>query len=116
MSKLRQLIRLQTSHLSVRELSRALTLSVGAVSKYLTAVRAAGLTAEAIESLSDAELEARVFGPAVPAAPSRFAAIDFGWVHTELKRHRHVTLRLLWEEYHERAGRSRRCAGHACGI
>jgi transposase len=104
MSKLRQLIRLQTSTLSVRELSRALTLSVGAVSKYLTAVRAAGLTAEAAERLSDAELEARVFGPAVPATPSRFAAIDFGWVHTELKRHRHVTLRLLWDEYRERVG------------
>ena len=104
MSKLRQLIRLQTSNLSVRELSRALALSVGAVSKYLTAVRAAGLTPEAIESLADAELEARVFGPSVPAAPSRFAAIDFGWVHTELERHRHVTLRLLWEEYRERAG------------
>ena len=103
MSKLRQLIQLQTSNLSVRELSRALALSVGAVSKYLAAVRAAELTAAAIESLSDAELEARVFGPAVPAPPSRFAVIDCGWVHTELKRHRHVTLRLLWEEYRERA-------------
>jgi transposase len=104
MSKLRQLIRLQTSNLSVRELSRALALSVGAVSKYAAAVRAAGLTAEAAEPLSDAELEARVFGPAAPAAPSRFAPIDVGWVHTELKRHRHVTLRLLWEEYRERVG------------
>lgn len=104
MSKLRQLIRLQTSNLSVRELSRALALSVGAVSKYAAAVRAAGLTAEAAEPLSDAELEARVFGPSAPAAPSRFAPIDVGWVHAELKRHRHVTLRLLWEEYRERVG------------
>ena len=36
MSKLKQLIGLQSSNLSVRALSRALGLSVGAVSKYLT--------------------------------------------------------------------------------
>jgi hypothetical protein len=41
MSKLRQLIALQTSNLGVRALARALGLSVGAVSKYL---RAAALT------------------------------------------------------------------------
>ena len=35
MSKLKQLIELQSSNLSVRALSRALGLSVGAVSKYL---------------------------------------------------------------------------------
>jgi hypothetical protein len=27
---------------------------------------------------------------------------DYAWVHTELKRHGHVTLQLLWEEYVER--------------
>ena len=41
MSKLKQLIGLQTSNLSVRELARALGLSIGAVSKYQRAVRAA---------------------------------------------------------------------------
>ena len=40
MSKLKQLIGLQTSNLSVRALARALGLSIGAVSKYLHAVRA----------------------------------------------------------------------------
>ena len=40
MSKLKQLIGLQSSNLSVRALGRALGLSVGAVSKYLRAVRA----------------------------------------------------------------------------
>ena len=37
MSKLKQLIGLQSSNLSVRGLARALGLSVGAVSKYLRA-------------------------------------------------------------------------------
>ena len=27
-----------------------------------------------------------------------------GAIHGELRRHRHVTLRLLWEEYRERHG------------
>ncbi len=42
MSKLKQLIGLQASNLSIRALARALGLSVGAVSKYLRVVRAAG--------------------------------------------------------------------------
>ncbi len=44
MSKLKQLIGLQSSNLSIRAWRRALGLSVGAVSKYLRAVRAAGST------------------------------------------------------------------------
>ena len=62
MSKLKQLIGLHTSNLSVRELPRALGLSIGAVSKYLRAVRTAGIGAAEAESLSEAQLELRVFG------------------------------------------------------
>ena len=63
MSKLKQLIGLQSSNLSVRALGRALGLSVGAVSKYLRAVRACGIEAAEAERLSEFELERRVFGP-----------------------------------------------------
>src|SRR5688572_14881636 len=104
MSKLKQLIGLQTSNLSVRELARALGLSIGAVSKYLRAVRAAGIGAAEAESLSEAELELRVFGPAHPVKPGALVAPDCAWIHNELKRHRHVTLQLLWEEYADRYG------------
>ena len=38
----------------------------------------------------------------VPA--SHFEPPDMGAIHGELRRHRHVTLRLLWEEYRERHG------------
>ena len=47
MSKLKQLIGLQASNLSVRALARTLGLSVGAVSKYLRAVRGCGIGATA---------------------------------------------------------------------
>lgn len=104
MSNLKRLIQLQTSNLTVREMSAALSMSIGAVSKYLTAIRAAGLTPEQGAALSEAELERRVFGERGPSVPGRFAAVDCAWVHGELKRHRHVTLRLLWEEYRGRHG------------
>ena len=99
MSKLKQLIGLQSSNLSVRALARALGLSVGAVSKYLRAVRASGIEAAEADSLPEAQLERRVFGPVLPGKTGSFVAPDCAWIHGELKRHRHVTLQLLWEEY-----------------
>jgi hypothetical protein len=99
MSKLKQLIGLQTSNLSVRALARAVGLSVGAVSKYLGAVRASGIGVAEAEWLSEAEIEQRVFGPTLVGKPGTFVGPDCAWIHGELKRHRHVTLQLLWEEY-----------------
>jgi transposase len=117
MSKLKQLIALQASNLSVRAIGRALGLSVGAVSKYLRALRASGISPEEAESLEEAELEQRVFGPIAPGTAPKFVVPDWAWVHSELKRHRHVTLQLLWEEYVERHGaaayrRSAFCQGY----
>lgn len=43
-----------------------------------------------------------MFGPAQSVKPGALAAPDCAWIHNELKRHRHVTLQLLWEEYAER--------------
>ena len=99
MSKLKQLIGLQSSNLSVRALSRALGLSVGAVSKYLGALGACRIDAGEAEKLSEVELEERVFGAATLVKAAAWAAPDCAWIHSELKRHRHVTLQLLWEEY-----------------
>lgn len=104
MSKLKQLIGLQSSNLTVRELAGALSLSIGGVSKYLQAVRAAGIEAAQVESLSEAELEQRVFGPARAVKPGVLVAPDCASIHSELKRHRHVTLQLLWEEYAQAQG------------
>ena len=101
MTNLKRLVELQSSNLTVREAAAALSMWTGAVSKYLTAIRAAGLTTGMASGLSEAELERRAFGE---KAPARFAPVDCGWVHGELKRHRHVTLRLLWGEYRERHG------------
>jgi len=104
MVKLKQLIALQASNLSVRALARAVGLSVGAVSKYLRAVRSSGIEGAEAETLSEIELERRVFGPAPAVKPGALVLPDCAWIHGELKRHRHVTLQLLWEEYAGRYG------------
>jgi transposase len=104
MSKLKQLVGLQASNLSVRALGRALGLSVGAVSKYLRAVRACGIQATEAETLSEQALERRVFGPLLSGKPAILVPPDCAWIHGELKRHRHVTLQLLWDEYAGRFG------------
>ena len=90
MSKLKQLIGLQASNLSVRAMGRALGLSVGAVSKYLRAVRACGIGAVEAETLSELELERRIVGPDLAAKPGALVPPDCAWIHGELKRHRHV--------------------------
>src|SRR5437879_5991174 len=74
MSKLKQLIALQTSNLGVRALARALGLSIGAVSKYLRAVRASGIEVAEAETLSEAEVEERVFGQRGDTRRSRSCA------------------------------------------
>src|ERR1019366_8429861 len=51
-------------------------LSVGAVSKYLRALRRSGIGAADAEALSEVELEQRVFGPTVLGKPGAFVAPD----------------------------------------
>jgi transposase len=103
---LKQLIQLQSNKLTTREIARALSLSQGAVSKYGRAVLAAGLTWEEALSLEEVELERRVW-QARRASPTRsIPAPDCAWIHTQLKRHKHVTLQLLWEEYQATHGRA----------
>jgi len=110
MSKLKQLIELQSSNLSVRETARALGLSVGAVFKYQRALQASGIGSAEAAALSEVELERRVFGVPELGAPSRFVAPDCAWIHAELKRHKHVTLQLR-EEYSAQHGTaSYRCS------
>jgi hypothetical protein len=67
-------------------------------------VRSSGIEAAEAETLSEIELEWRVFGAAPTVKPGALAAPDCAWIRGELKRHRHVALQLLWEEYAGRYG------------
>lgn len=103
-AKLKQLLQFESSELTIREIGRALQLSHGAVSKYRGAVRASGVTREEAQTLDDAELERRVWQARVAPQPRPVVLPDCAWIHTELKRHKHVTLQLVWDEYHATHG------------
>jgi len=75
-------------------------MSKSSVSEYLNRAKAAGVSWEIAQELSDAELEARMFAHVERNVPARRAPVDLQWVHRELKR-TGVTLQLLWLEYHE---------------
>jgi len=82
--------------LSHEAIARSLSISKGAVAKYVSLAAAGGLTWESIASLSEAELERRLLGR--NPDEGRIVEPDFGRVHLELRR-KGVTLTLLWQEY-----------------
>jgi transposase len=85
---------------SHRELGRALSVSVGVISSTLSRAKRAGLDWSAVERLSDAELEARLYCGASPGGALARGLPDFSEVHAERQR-RGVTLALLHVEYLE---------------
>jgi transposase len=84
--------------LSYSEVGRALKISKSVVGKYVTLARVAGVDWELAQTLSDEELQARLYRPALPRGSHQLAP-DFSVVHQELKRRPGVTLMLLWKEY-----------------
>ena len=98
MRRIRETLRLHLlGGLSYAEVGRSLKISKSAVGKYVLLARVAGVDWDIAQALSDDELEARLYRPALTRASNQ-AAPDFGLVHHELKR-AGVTLMLLWEEY-----------------
>ena len=98
MRRIRETLRLHLqAGLSYGEVARALKISKSSAGKYVSLARAAGVDWGVAQTLTDDELEARLFRPPVPRSSHQLAP-DFALVHQELKR-AGVTLQLLWEEY-----------------
>ena len=97
MRKIREVLRLRASGLTVAAIARSLGIATGTVWTYATRLRAAGLGWPLPPELDDAALERLVYPP---PAPSRVRRPEPDWpaVHRELKR-RGVMLLLVWEEY-----------------
>ena len=53
-----------------------------------------------MQHLGDAKLERRIWEARAERKPRQIVLPNCAAIHTELKRHKHVTLQLLWEEYH----------------
>jgi transposase len=98
MRQIRQALRLHfEAGLSHSQTGRALGIPKATVGKFARLARAAGVDWAIAQTLSDAQLEARLYRPAVPRA-ARHLEPDYAHIHQELKRPG-VTLQLLWEEY-----------------
>ena len=98
MSKIRQALQLLAdSGLSMRQVAAALGVSKSTVSEIAMYARDAGVDWPQASSLSDDELQARLYPPPRPRSSTRQEP-DYAALHLELKRPG-VTLQLLWEEY-----------------
>ena len=98
MRQIRETLRLHLqAGLSFSEVGRSLKISKSAAAKYVSKARAGGVDWALAQTLSDEELEARLYRPPLPRSSHQLAP-DFALVHQELKR-AGVTLQLLWEEY-----------------
>ena len=101
MSKIRQALQLLAdSGLSMRQVAAALGVSKSTVSEIAMYARDAGVDWPLASTLSDDELQARLYPTPRPGSSKRTEP-DYAALHQELKRPG-VTLQLLWEEY--RAG------------
>jgi transposase len=98
MRQIRQTLHLHyQAGLSYAQVARALGVAKSTVGKTVSLARAAGVDWALAQTLTDDELDARLYRPPVPRASGRLEP-DFAQVHQELKRPG-VTLMLLWEEY-----------------
>ena len=103
MSKLRHTLQLlHGGALSTRQIGAALGISKSTVSEIASYARVAGVDWALAQSLSDEELQARLYKPPV-ARESRHLEPDHAHIHRELRRPG-VTLQLLWEEYQQQHG------------
>ena len=100
MRRIKEVLRLKFDcGLSHRQIARALGMSLGAVSKYMSYCAAARIDWASAAALDEAQLEAKLFPPPVSSRLARVAP-DGSVIHGELKK-KGVTLQLLWEEYVE---------------
>lgn len=98
MRQIRQCLRLHLeAGLSYNQVARATGVSKATVGKFVLLARASGVDWTVAQTLTDEQIEARLFKPAVPRASYQLTP-DFALIHQELKMPG-VTLQLLWEEY-----------------
>ena len=98
MRKLREMLRLRhESGLSIRQIATALRISPTTAGEYLRRLDEADLAWPLLPELTDDELERRLF-PSV-SKPEARPVPEWANVQRELKRHKGVTLGLLWQEY-----------------
>ena len=99
MRRIREILRLRhEAGLSGRAVARAVGVSNSTVAGLLARAELAGLTWPLPDGTTDTELEERLYRDRYqPVGDPREP--DWAQVHEELRRHKHLTLRLVWTEY-----------------
>jgi transposase len=99
MRQVRDVMRLKSAGVSLREIARRIGVAPSTVRLTLRRVAAAGLEWPLPRDVSDATLEAKLFANSgAKQGHRRIAEPDWAEVHRALKR-KHVTLSIIWEEY-----------------
>ncbi len=103
MRKIKEVLRLRFElGLGQRQIARSCSISQATVHEYLRRASAANLSWPLADDWDDTRLERALFGSApAPVIAVQRSLPDFAVVHEQLKKHRHVTLRLVWEEYRQ---------------
>ena len=100
MRKTKEVLRLKYGlGLKNREIARSCSIPRTSVANYLIRAEKAGIKTWPLSpDLEEEALEALLFPPTVPKAENpRCVLPDLAWIHEQLRRHKHVTLQLLWE-------------------
>ena len=102
MRKIKEVLRLSyQGGLSARQVARSLNISRSAVKEYQERANKAGLAWPLPDTLSEQELEQKLFPPLLTIEAPAKALPDFEYIYQELKTHKkfNLTLDLLWQEY-----------------
>lgn len=99
MRRIREVLRLRGElGNNVSAVAAGVGLARSTVREYLRRAAAAKIDATAAAGLSDEALDAALF-PAAPVGEGERATPDWAMIDEELRRHKHVTRKLLWLEY-----------------
>jgi transposase len=104
MRKIKEVLRLSyQGNLSARQVAHSLNISRSAVKEYQERAKTAGLGWPLPDTLSEHELEQKLFPPPLTLEAPAKALPDFEYIYQELKTHKkfNLTLDLLWQEYKE---------------
>jgi transposase len=101
MRKISEVLRLRAVGMSHREIAASVGVSRSTVHEYLARAEAAGLVWPLPEEIDQAGVDGLLFPPPSGELAARRPVPEWREVHRELKRGRHVTLRLLWLEWRE---------------
>jgi transposase len=99
MRRIKEALRLRYElKLNQRQIARSCSLSVSTVHNYLKRAETAHLNWPLPDGWDDTRVEAALFRYPETRLQAKKSPPDFAVVHEQLRRHRHVTLQLLWQE------------------